>query len=1164
MTNYLKPWISDTFPDFVSAEHPQFKLFLEAYYEWLEVQNDSDTANVKELFRGVRNPGAIINNIPEYRDVDETINQFIQYFQSEVLPVAVDANKVTDEFFIKKVRDLYLSKGTPASFKLLFRILYDEEIDIFETRDNILEASEGKFLSYPVASFRIVGFQERLTELDLTLATITDDSDAIVGVSLSGTVVGRTSENELVLAIQTNNTITLSDRLYIITDPANPTISIEVRPMLQLTSISVGSGGAGYRAGDQLAITSLSRGDRYIANINSVSSGKVDGIFIRDRGIGYEPGDAIVFTSNNASDGSGGGASVTEVDNQGRILAIDGVQVRTGILHNGYLSDNFEDVVVPVLNGGIWRQLPRAVVSSQTGRNAQIVAFSDSIGQIRDFNLTERGFFPNDSDVDIETPMNVTLEREIAFPIGTVVRFQALRNREGAFNADSERILIELKAQKDFRPHPRGEYIADSEFNYVHDSDLNIGDSERYFFFDSDGNGTDIPLFGRFRFGYNTEKVLLPFSFDKDGLFQWIDSEISLDSEDGLLAVKEQIQKYTNLRLIFDSEGDGFVDFDSDANISQVDSEGGIKFVIDDRFVDGLDDFHFRGLNIYLRDDSDFSFSWERLPQDIQPGLGQITGEWESLPFYGQVLSLSPNNLSMSLGPIRGFGFPSDSDLDSESRERFTILRIAQADPDNGDIFIREGLLLSNIVSNYNRASFNYTLGYSVETERTFINDDGFLNSLSGGVLQDGLFYSNFTYIIQTTNPIERWREVVKTMLHPAGLQLFAELNVNQEVTTNLEVEANTFFTGETTSFTFDAEQGHYAELDDPNVIDVSNERYEANAFKIFRSSVRGGEVLTADNYDVALARLAANETGNSWFDYEPVGLVRREYLGLDSDDSINAQQIVTGYEVTTQDSDGEGFVLNRNVFHVLFDSTRQDLYKRSDRNLAYNRNLISQVQMDEVNERFSAYDSDFDEPRDFGRWSDSDFTFKGIDYTRLRRDSDNRVYKSFLTKRKREYIIDNALDFNSAMKLADSLEFVEGDTTYTDFEAYERKWNTANTLRLDSEGWQINGYSQQLQNVLNSRDKRKKYSHNPRQNVREIQQPENRLTKAPLNYSAWYTDSEDWWVWHTHYFPELNSGEVIVTSFGENINSPYRDSDYDPHNYRDPEINRRLTRRRG
>jgi hypothetical protein len=103
-------------------------------------------------------------------------------------------------------------------------------------------------------------------------------------------------------------------------------------------------------------------------------------------------------------------------------------------------------------------------------------------------------------------------------------------------------------------------------------------------------------------------------------------------------------------------------------------------------------------------------------------------------------------------------------------------------------------------------------------------------------------------------------------------------------------------------------------------------------------------------------------------------------------------------------------------------------------------------------------------------RWSDSEiFSYKNLNYNRLKSNGDSRTFKWFNTDRKKELKFKKANDFNKAMKLDGSLTFTEQNgTVYTDFDAYEMIWNTINSKRLDSEGWQINGYSSFVQNIKN------------------------------------------------------------------------------------------------
>jgi len=52
-----------------------------------------------------------------------------------------------------------------------------------------------------------------------------------------------------------------------------------------------------------------------------------------------------------------------------------------------------------------------------------------------------------------------------------------------------------------------------------------------------------------------------------------------------------------------------------------------------------------------------------------------------------------------------------------------------------------------------------------------FLNDDGFLSSYN--FLQDKDYYQNFSYVIKAKTSIDRYRKVLKDLVHPAGTRLF-------------------------------------------------------------------------------------------------------------------------------------------------------------------------------------------------------------------------------------------------------------------------------------------------------------------------------------------------------------------------------------------------------
>lgn len=128
-TSYLIP---SQLPEFIRDDpnYANFVLFLQAYYEWME-QQDGVIYNSKKLL--------------EYNDIDYTSEQFLEYFTNDFLsyfPKDILTNK---KQVIKIAKELYQSKGTPASYQLLFRLLYNSDVDFFYTKDAVLRASAGKW-----------------------------------------------------------------------------------------------------------------------------------------------------------------------------------------------------------------------------------------------------------------------------------------------------------------------------------------------------------------------------------------------------------------------------------------------------------------------------------------------------------------------------------------------------------------------------------------------------------------------------------------------------------------------------------------------------------------------------------------------------------------------------------------------------------------------------------------------------------------------------------------------------------------------------------------------------------------------------------------------------------------------------------------------------------
>ena len=124
--------LRDQLPDFVVDNYETFKSFVEAYYEWSEQYG---------------NPRAEGVRIHTYSDIDKTLDDFLEYFREtyiENFPFT-KANGINEKTLIKNIGDFYRSKGSVASFELLFRILYNTTINIDYPKNRILKLSDSTF-----------------------------------------------------------------------------------------------------------------------------------------------------------------------------------------------------------------------------------------------------------------------------------------------------------------------------------------------------------------------------------------------------------------------------------------------------------------------------------------------------------------------------------------------------------------------------------------------------------------------------------------------------------------------------------------------------------------------------------------------------------------------------------------------------------------------------------------------------------------------------------------------------------------------------------------------------------------------------------------------------------------------------------------------------------
>jgi len=123
-------------PEFVRDEYPTFVTFLEAYYEFLEQKQGTQKNDLTNVAKSLKT----------LKDVDDSIDDFEQSFYNtyaSLIPLEVQANKA---LLFKHLVNLYGTKGSENSFKLLFRLVFGEDIDILYPKNSVFRASASNWI----------------------------------------------------------------------------------------------------------------------------------------------------------------------------------------------------------------------------------------------------------------------------------------------------------------------------------------------------------------------------------------------------------------------------------------------------------------------------------------------------------------------------------------------------------------------------------------------------------------------------------------------------------------------------------------------------------------------------------------------------------------------------------------------------------------------------------------------------------------------------------------------------------------------------------------------------------------------------------------------------------------------------------------------------------
>ena len=301
ITKKVSTTINSQLPSFIRQDAPLFKAFVEGYYEFLEQANNALDAS---------------RNLLNYQDIDTSIDKYTEYLRREVIPDFPRNTQANTHFLLKRAKDLYTSRGSEKSYKLLFRALYNQEIEIYDPGESILKASDGRYVKEN--SIRVG--DPALGNTQLLLGT------NITGLSSGATAkverINRTTESGFIvqelflsgisgdfqdLEIVRNSGNTVNATIYNITGT--------------ITGINLVDKGAGYVIGDSLTLSTPTSTKDGTATVTETDNFSAIQFSVTHGGKGYTVGNNI--TAITADDNGTGAAFYVSSLSNTEVLLID-------------------------------------------------------------------------------------------------------------------------------------------------------------------------------------------------------------------------------------------------------------------------------------------------------------------------------------------------------------------------------------------------------------------------------------------------------------------------------------------------------------------------------------------------------------------------------------------------------------------------------------------------------------------------------------------------------------------------------------------------------------------------------------------------------------------------------------------------------------------------
>jgi len=402
-----------------------------------------------------------VNNIQELlnlRDPDNTISDFLSNFVSEflnTLPQDINAG-VDKRKLIKNIKSLYQLKGTKQGHQLFFRLMFNEESDTILPRDNLLRVSDGNWDLRKI--IRVLDTQGNTSFLQgRTITGLTSGATAIVESVLKSLIVDQTV-SEITLNLDTLNGNFIVGEIVRGTETDDSENSIKAVVTGLLTTNTITNRSALYSEDDNIAISGGGKGASL--KVKTVGNAPLTEIIIDQKGLNYTIGDELVF--NNSGTNGGGAAGFISVVNGGFTLEDSTSTTEDHIvLENETTSGDIYsgDKIIQESSTGVgditdifvesfgfnYKSLPIISINSATGVGGTLLAYGNSVGNVKEVKVIEAGYSHESSPSPPTVTFNTNLiikETTGTFIIDDIVTSGIKSGKIVSYNLNTQLLVL--------------------------------------------------------------------------------------------------------------------------------------------------------------------------------------------------------------------------------------------------------------------------------------------------------------------------------------------------------------------------------------------------------------------------------------------------------------------------------------------------------------------------------------------------------------------------------------------------------------------------------------------------------------------------------------------------------------------------------------------------